>query len=147
MGCLAESPSAPESHSLAAELPFPLRFLLVLAPLSVYFLSHMANPQSVIADAFEKLKRSISEEDARNFASTELKDVWSAVREIDGKQRKRQSAQNLRRNEPLLRGIEKYTKVIEVLCNGTPYMPYVWVRTHSATQWTKSLRAFRLRSS
>ncbi|RFU24008.1 hypothetical protein B7463_g12335, partial [Scytalidium lignicola] len=86
----------------------------------------MANPQTVIAEAFEKLKRSISEEDAHNFASTELKDVWSAVREIDSKQRKRLSAQNLRRIEPLLRGIEKYTKIIEVLCNGTPYMPYVW---------------------
>ena len=87
----------------------------------------MASPQAVIGDAFEKLKRSISEEDAYNFASTELKDVWSAVREIDIKQRKRQSAQNLRRIEPLLRGIEKYRKVIEVVCNGTPYMPYVWV--------------------
>ena len=90
----------------------------------------MANPRDVIADAFGKLKRSVSEEDAHEFASTELKDVWDAVREIDCRQRKRLSAQNLRRIEPMLRGIEKYTKVIEVLCNGTPYMPYVWVRTH-----------------
>jgi len=90
----------------------------------------MANPRDVIADAFGKLKRSISEEDAHKFASTELKDVWVAVREIDSRQRMRLSAQNMRRIEPMLRGIEKYTKVIEVLCNGTPYMPYVWVRTH-----------------
>jgi hypothetical protein len=90
----------------------------------------MANPETIIADAFEKLERSISEEDAHKFKSTELKDVWAAVREIDSKQRKRLSAQNLRRIEPLLRGIEKYTKVIEVLCNGTPYLPYVWVSTH-----------------
>ncbi|CZR56608.1 uncharacterized protein PAC_06497 [Phialocephala subalpina] len=90
------------------------------------FLFLMENPHDVIADAFKKLERSISEDDAHNFASTELKDVWSAVRDIDSKQRKRQSAQNLRRVEPLLRGIEKYTKVIEVLCNGTLYMPYVW---------------------
>lgn len=87
----------------------------------------MANPTNVIADAFEKLKRSISDEDAHNFASTELKDVWKALRDIDNAQRKRQSAQNLRRIEPLLRGLEKYSGVIEVLCNGTPYMPYIWV--------------------
>lgn len=87
----------------------------------------MARPTSVIADAFQRLHRSISDEDAHKFASTELKDVWAAVREIEITQRKRQSAQNLRRIEPLLRGIEKYSKVIEVLCNGTPYMPYVWV--------------------
>jgi hypothetical protein len=90
----------------------------------------MGSPQTIIADAFEKLERSISEEDAHKFKSTELKDVWTAVREIDSKQRKRLSAQNLRRIEPLLRGIEKYAKVIEVLCNGTPFMPYVWVRSH-----------------
>ena len=89
----------------------------------------MANPISVIADAFEKLKHSISEEDAHDFASTELKDVWKAAREIDGAQRNRQSAQNLRRVESLLRGIEKYAKVIEVLCNGTPFLPYAWVRS------------------
>jgi hypothetical protein len=89
----------------------------------------MANPISVIADAFEKLKHSVSEEDAHDFASTELKDVWKTAREIDGAQRNRQSAQNLRRVEPLLRGIEKYAKVIEVLCNGTPFLPYAWVRS------------------
>ena len=87
----------------------------------------MANPKDVIADAFENLNRSISEEDAHDFASTSLQDVWCAVRQIDSEQRKRQSAQNFRRIEPLLKGIEKYAKVIEVLCNGTPFMPYVWV--------------------
>ena len=87
----------------------------------------MADPIIVITEAFEKLRRSISAEDAHDFASTSLKDVWKAVREIDATQRKRQSAQNLGRVEPLLRGLEKYSKVIEVLCNGTPFMPYVWV--------------------
>jgi len=87
----------------------------------------MASAINVIADAFEKLGRSISLEDAHDFASTDLKDVWRTVREIDTAQRKRLSAQNLRRIEPLLQGIEKYSKVIEVLCNGTPFMSYVWV--------------------
>jgi hypothetical protein len=87
----------------------------------------MANPKRTIEDAFEKLRLSISEEDAQKFASTELKDVWAAVREIDATQRRRQCAQNLRRIEPLLTGIERYSKVIEVLCNGTPFMPYAWV--------------------
>lgn len=91
----------------------------------------MEDPKAVIADAFARLKQSITEEDAHNFASTELEDVWTAVREIDSQQRKRQSAQNLRRIEPLLRGIENYAKVIEVLCNGTPFMPYAWVCSYS----------------
>ncbi|TVY89373.1 Vegetative incompatibility protein HET-E-1 [Lachnellula willkommii] len=86
----------------------------------------MTNPANTIGDAFHKLKGSISESDAHDWASTELKDVWAEVRKIDSEQRKRQSAQNLRRIEPLLYGIGKYAKVIEVLCNGTPFLPYVW---------------------
>lgn len=87
----------------------------------------MASPRETIAEAFTKLKQSLSESDAYDFASTELKDVRKAVRDIDSEQRQRQSAQNLQRIEPFLRGLEKYAKVIEVLCNGTPYLPYVWV--------------------
>ncbi|EHL01888.1 hypothetical protein M7I_2068 [Glarea lozoyensis 74030] len=86
----------------------------------------MADPRTTIQHAFEKLKLSVSVDDAHKFASTELEDVWATLRDIEVKQRQRRSVQNLRRVEPLLRGIEKYRKVIEVLCNGTPYMPYVW---------------------
>jgi hypothetical protein len=107
---------------------FLLFFQLISYSSSLRFL-FMANPQDVIESAFAKLKQSVSEEDAHEFDTTELKDVWLAVRSIQSEQKKRQSAQNLRRIEPFLRGIEKYSKVIEVLCNGTPYMPYVWVRT------------------
>jgi hypothetical protein len=85
----------------------------------------MANLTNVIADVFEKLKQSILDEDANDFASTDLKDVWKAVQDIENAQRKRQSVQNLCCIEPLLRDIEKYSRVIEVLCNGTPYMLYV----------------------
>src|SRR5688500_5536743 len=87
----------------------------------------MANPKATIAKAFENLQRSLSPEHRHTFASTELKDVWSALQEIQTSQRKRNSAQNLRRIEPLLRGLEKYAKVIEVLCNGTPYLSFIWV--------------------
>jgi hypothetical protein len=87
----------------------------------------MASPTNIIADAFEKLNRTISPEDAHKFASTDLEDVWKAVQNIQNLQRKRQSVQNLRRIEPFLKGLEKYSKVIEVLCNGTPFMPYAWV--------------------
>ncbi|PVH71621.1 hypothetical protein DL98DRAFT_363413, partial [Cadophora sp. DSE1049] len=86
----------------------------------------MNGPVNIIADAFQRLKQSVTDDDAYDFESTRLGDVWQAVREIDNAQRQRQSAQNMRRIEPFLRALEKYSKVIEVLCNGTPYLPYVW---------------------
>jgi hypothetical protein len=87
----------------------------------------MASPRNTIADAFQKLRRSISDEDAHKFASTRLEDVWAAVREIENAQRKRRCAQNLQRIEPFLGGIGKFAATIDVLCNGTPFLPYAWV--------------------
>lgn len=87
----------------------------------------MDSPESTINRAFERLRLSIQEEDAHDWDSTAPKDVWAAIREIDASQRRRQSAQNLRRIEPFIRGLEKYAKAIEIICNGTPYLPYVWV--------------------
>ncbi|KAF7855285.1 uncharacterized protein EAF02_011544 [Botrytis sinoallii] len=86
----------------------------------------MASPQDTIAGAFKRLKSSIFQQDAHNFASTELEDLWLAVRQIDSTQRQRQSGQNLRRIEPFLRGVEKYSKIVETLCNGTPYLSFIW---------------------
>ena len=88
----------------------------------------MANPHDAMAEAFEKLHRSISDDDAHNFASTTLDDVRSTIRDIDRKQRMRMASQNLRHIELFLLEIKNFTTVIKVLCNGTPYMPYVWVR-------------------
>ncbi len=77
--------------------------------------------------AFEKLKESVSPSDARNFQSTTLQDVWKAATEIEKSLRQRQSVRNMRRIAPFLKGLEKYSKTIEVLCNGTPYLPWIWV--------------------
>lgn len=98
----------------------------------------MADPQATIKDAFGRLEGSVLPHDAHQFASTKLEDVWSACHQIENEQRARGSSQNLKRIESLLRGIEKYTKVIEVLCNGTPYMSYVWVRRFFFPAWASS---------
>lgn len=103
----------------------------------------MDSPERIISSAFENLRLSIREEDAYDWASTAPKDVWNAIREIDASQRKRRTAQNLRRVEPFLRGLEEYAKVIEVLCNGTPYLPYVWVGFPPDFPQTKRLTCCR----
>jgi hypothetical protein len=93
----------------------------------------MASPIATIDQSFDKLRASLSIKHRHEFSSTVLQDVWNEVQRIESVQRKRQSAQNLRRIEPFLRGLEKYSKVIEVLCNGTPYLPFVWVSSLAPT--------------
>lgn len=82
---------------------------------------------TTLAEAFDKLKSSVSDSDAVVFQSTLLQDVWKAARDIEHLQQRRRSVRNLRRIEPFLNAIGKYSKVLEVLCNGTPYLPWIWV--------------------
>ncbi|KAH9216233.1 hypothetical protein DL95DRAFT_522785 [Leptodontidium sp. 2 PMI_412] len=81
----------------------------------------------VFESAIEKLKQAISPPDAVAFQTTLIEDVWKAAEEIQESQRRRKSLRNMRRVEPFLKGLEKYSKVIEVVCNGTPYLPWIWL--------------------
>ena len=77
--------------------------------------------------AFERLKELMSKDDARAMATTTMEDVWIAAKEIEQQLELRRSLRGLRRIQPFLAGIEQYSKVVEVVCNGTPYLPYLWV--------------------
>jgi hypothetical protein len=88
----------------------------------------------VFESAIDKLKQAISSKDAAVFQATQVEDVWKAVEEIQEAQRRRKSLRNMRRVEPFLKGLEKYSKVIEVLCNGTPYLPWIWVNDLALTE-------------
>ncbi|CAD6567874.1 MAG: hypothetical protein ASARMPRED_001173 [Alectoria sarmentosa] len=76
--------------------------------------------------AFERLKDMMSKDDARNMASTTMEDVWTAAKDIECQLELRRSLRSFRRIQPFLAGIEQYSKVVEVVCNGTPYLPYIW---------------------
>ena len=76
--------------------------------------------------AFERLKDLMSKDDARAMASTAMEDVWTAAKEIERQLELRRSLRGFRRIQPFLAGIEQYSKVVEVVCNGTPYLPYIW---------------------
>jgi hypothetical protein len=81
-------------------------------------------------DSFENSERTIqkhSNSDHREFSDTTLRDVYEAAKQIEQQLAAQQRLRNLKRLEPLLNGLEAYSKVIEVLCNGTPYLPWIWV--------------------
>jgi hypothetical protein len=90
--------------------------------------------------AFNSLKDSVSAKDAVAFQSTTLEEVWKAAEEIQLAQRHRKSLRNVRRIEPFLKCLGKYSEVIGVLCNGTPYLPWIWVRKYSFAFRTKLTR-------
>ncbi|KUJ09937.1 uncharacterized protein LY89DRAFT_723790 [Mollisia scopiformis] len=76
--------------------------------------------------AIEDLRATLNSHDATAFATTKSEDVWKAAEDIQEAQRQRKSLRNMRRIEPFLKALGGYSKVIEVACNGTPYLPWVW---------------------
>jgi hypothetical protein len=82
--------------------------------------------QRMIGEAFRDLERTIVEKDRAGLASTTLDDVVKAAHEIEDQLAARQLLRNMRRMVPLFMGLQYYSKSIEVVCNGTPYLPWIW---------------------
>lgn len=77
-------------------------------------------------DAFEALERVITIPDRMQLENLALDDVERAALQVEKHLAASQSLRNMRRLAPLFRGLEHYSHTIEILCNGTPYLPWVW---------------------
>ena len=82
--------------------------------------------QRSIQEAFKDLEQNVSSSDRKEFADSTLDKVRQAAHMIENQLAARQSMRNMRRLMPLFTGLEYYSRSIEVLCNGTPYMPWLW---------------------
>ena len=80
----------------------------------------------LIREAFEDLERIVSVSDSAEFKDATLQKVQQACYDIEDHLAARQSLRNMRRLMPLFTGLEYYSKSIEVLCNGTQYLPWIW---------------------
>ena len=86
----------------------------------------MDDALQVFEEAFNKLKAVADPVDAEDFHSTSLKDVWDAAKLIEEQLASRRSLRNIRRIESLVSKLRLYSGPVEILCNGTPYLPWVW---------------------
>ncbi|KAI8622934.1 hypothetical protein F5Y19DRAFT_468906 [Xylariaceae sp. FL1651] len=83
--------------------------------------------QLILERACNRFQNDVSVEDARMITSTsKFDDVTHAIRQIERQLAARQELRNFDRLAPFLSAIENYSKALEVACNGTPYLPWVW---------------------
>ncbi|KAM0344892.1 hypothetical protein ACHAPU_007025 [Fusarium lateritium] len=82
--------------------------------------------RSTIKTAYDELDRTINPADKKELSNTTLEHVINAARSIEDQLAARQSLRNMRRLMPLFQGLEHYSKVVDILCNGTPYLPWIW---------------------
>jgi hypothetical protein len=85
-----------------------------------------AQARLILHDAFERFADTVSPDDKRDFANTTFKDVRDEAIRIERQLRARRTQKNMARLQPFLLGMEHYSKVVEVLCNGTPYLSWIW---------------------
>lgn len=100
-----------------------------MAPTSSAFGGQAAGGTQALATirhAFEKLEGALHPGDARLFRSTTLEDVKSTAKIIERDQEQRRCLRNLRRIEPLFQALGKFGTAIDVLCQGTPYLCFIW---------------------
>lgn len=89
------------------------------------------SPQArlLFKDAFDSLEQTINAsnpEDARVLQNTTLQDVHDAARKLEQELGARQCLRNMARVVPFLEALEHYSNTVDVLCNGTPYLPFIW---------------------
>ncbi|PVH83786.1 hypothetical protein DL98DRAFT_652239 [Cadophora sp. DSE1049] len=86
------------------------------------------SPQAriIFEDAFKHFEETVNFDDKREFQLTTLKDVRDAARQIERDLGDRGCLRNMRRLQPFFDGLDRYSTIIDVLCNGTPYLPYIW---------------------
>ncbi|EHK26299.1 uncharacterized protein TRIVIDRAFT_123103, partial [Trichoderma virens Gv29-8] len=82
--------------------------------------------QRMMREAFMELEKVIMVSDRAQLKNVTLEDVQQAALQIEKQLAASQSLRNMRRLAPLFTGLEHYSQTIEVLCNGTPYLPWLW---------------------
>lgn len=77
--------------------------------------------------AYDELERTIIPADAQEMRSvTTIEQVRQAALRTETMLAARQSLRNMRRLVPLLNGMEHYAHVVDILCNGTPFLAWIW---------------------
>ncbi|KAF4465800.1 NACHT domain-containing [Fusarium albosuccineum] len=91
-------------------------------------LARVASPvaRQTIKAAYDELDRTIAPGDKAELGKSTLQQVRKAALDTENQLASRQSLCNMRRLMPLFQGLEHYAKVVDVLCNGTPYLPWIW---------------------
>ncbi|CAG1982701.1 unnamed protein product [Fusarium graminearum] len=82
--------------------------------------------KQAVKAAFEQLEKAILPEDACDFTTKKLDDVRKAALALENQLAARKALRNMSRLLPLLTGLEHYAKVMDILCNGTPFLSWIW---------------------
>jgi len=79
-----------------------------------------------MARALKDLQKTIATSGSRDVPEVALEDVRKACLEVENSLAARGLLRNTRRLRRLFAGLEHYGRSIDVLCNGTQYLSWIW---------------------
>lgn len=90
--------------------------------------------------ACERFRSHLSDEETRRVENDKsVEDVREAISQMERYLASRQKLRNFERLVPFLDAADRLTKPIDVLSNGVPFLPYIWVSSSTEEKlprWT-----------
>ncbi|KAF4631381.1 hypothetical protein G7Y89_g6756 [Cudoniella acicularis] len=80
----------------------------------------------VFERVLEKFKVPLKKKDRDNFQMTTLPQLQKAIADIQKKQQSERRMQNMTRLGRFVEAMEEYWKVVEVFCNSSQFLPFIW---------------------
>lgn len=84
-----------------------------------------ATARRTMRSALEDFEKVITQQDFADYHDYSLERFRQEALEIENQLNSRGLPCNMRRLKPLFTGLEDYSKVVETLCNGTAYLPWI----------------------
>jgi hypothetical protein len=100
----------------------------------------------VLQTARKNFESKLSGLHVKDFSQTTLEDARQGVLETEAQMAARGCLRNTRRLMPLFEGLHHYSKAVEVLCNGVPFMPLIWAPIKFIVNVSLVLRAILVTS-
>lgn len=83
--------------------------------------------QQQLERACQRFRDQLTPKENDEIRATSWEDVQHAIIDIERQLAARQCLRNLERLSPYLKAVEGYGSVVEIFCNSSTFVPYVWV--------------------
>jgi hypothetical protein len=75
----------------------------------------------------EEFKKTLKKKDKENFKISTFADLEMSIGDLQAKQHSQRRQQALIRIKPFLEAMEQFGKIIEVFCNTSEFVAFIWV--------------------
>jgi hypothetical protein len=87
--------------------------------------------KQLFEQTLDEFKKDLSKKERESFKFSTLEDLKKCLASLQEKQQSQRRVQNLNRLAPFLEGMDQFGKVVEMFCNSSEFVPFVWVSDYN----------------